>query len=133
FASGDSKTAAQLQAACPRARRLHDTGLINRDAPLVLMQEQALGAASGQFDVIHSHLDFLSFPLSRRAHAPVVTTLHGRLDLPELGPIFDEYAEMPVISISDAQRTPLPAANWLGTVYHGIPQDLYSSHSGTGS
>jgi glycosyltransferase involved in cell wall biosynthesis len=133
FASGDSKTAAQLESCCSKALRLHDTGLINRDAPLILMMERALGAASGSFDVIHSHLDFLSFPLSRRAHAPVVTTLHGRLDLPELGPIFDEYAEMPVISISDAQRTPLPAANWLGTVYHGIPQDLYSSHSGTGS
>src|SRR5678809_1495182 len=128
FASGDSKTAAQLKSCCSRALRLHDTGLINRDAPLILMLEHALAAASGSFDVIHSHLDFLSFPLSRRAHAPVVTTLHGRLDLPELWPIFDEYAEMPVVSISDAQRTPLPGANWLGTVYHGIPQDLYSSH-----
>ena len=133
FASGDSKTAAQLQAACPRALRLHDTGLINRDAPLVLMQEQALGAASGQFDVIHSHLDFLSFPLSRRAHAPVVTTLHGRLDLPELQPIFDEYSEMPVVSISNAQRKPLPQANWAGTVYHGIPKTLYSMHERSGS
>jgi glycosyltransferase involved in cell wall biosynthesis len=133
FASGDSKTAAQLASCCSKALRLHDNGLINRDAPLILMLERALGAASGQYDVIHSHLDFLSFPMSRRSHAPVVTTLHGRLDLPELVPIFDEYAEMPVVSISDAQRTPLPAANWSGTVYHGIPKDLYSYHSGTGS
>ena len=87
FASGDSTTGAKLKAACPRALRLHETGYNNRDAPLVLMQEQALGAASGEYDIIHSHLDFLSFPLSRRAHAPVVTTLHGRLDLPELQPI----------------------------------------------
>jgi glycosyltransferase involved in cell wall biosynthesis len=133
FASGDSKTAAQLASCCSKALRLHDNGLINRDAPLILMLERALGAASGQYDVIHSHLDFLSFPMSRRSHAPVVTTLHGRLDLPELVPIFEEYAEMPVVSISNAQRTPLPGANWSGTVYHGIPKDLYSYHSGTGS
>jgi glycosyltransferase involved in cell wall biosynthesis len=97
------------------------------------MQEQALGAASGQFDIIHSHLDFLSFPMSRRAHAPVVTTLHGRLDLPELQPIFNEYTELPVVSISNAQRKPLPQANWVGTVHHGIPRNLYSVHERPGS
>src|SRR6188508_2947116 len=133
FASGDSKTRAQLQTCCPRALRLHDAGLVNRDAPMILMQEQALGAASGEFDIIHSHLDFLSFPMSRRAHAPVVTTLHGRLDLPELQPIFNEYSEMPVVSISNAQRKPLPQANWAGTVYHGIPKNLYSLHERPGS
>jgi glycosyltransferase involved in cell wall biosynthesis len=133
FASGDSKTAAQLQAGCPRALRLHDTSLINRDAPLLLMQERALGTASAQYDIIHSHLDFLSFPLSRRAHAPVVTTLHGRLDLRELQPIFNEYTEMPVVSISNAQRKPLPQANWAGTVHHGIPKNLYSLHDRPGS
>ncbi len=133
FASGDSKTRAQLQTCCPRALRLHDTSLINRDAPLLLMQERALGAASAQYDIIHSHLDFLSFPMSRRAHAPVVTTLHGRLDLPEFQPIFNEYSEMPVVSISNAQRKPLPQANWAGTVYHGIPKNLYSLHDRPGS
>jgi len=133
FASGDSKTRAQLQTCCPRALRLHDTSLINRDAPLLLMQERALGAASAQYDIIHSHLDFLSFPMSRRAHAPVVTTLHGRLDLPEFQPIFNEYSEMPVVSISNAQRKPLPQANWAGTVYHGIPKNLYSLHERPGS
>jgi glycosyltransferase involved in cell wall biosynthesis len=133
FASGDSTTAAQLKACCPRALRLHETSLINRDAPLLLMQEQALGLASSHYDIIHSHLDFLSFPLSRRAHAPVVTTLHGRLDMPELQPIFDEYTEMPVVSISNAQRTPLPQAHWAGTVYHGIPKTLYSLHDRPGS
>jgi len=133
FASGDSKTAARLLPGCDQALRLHDNGIINRDAPLILMMERALGAASGGYDIIHSHLDFLSFPLSRRAQAPVVTTLHGRLDLPELIPMFEEYAEMPVVSISDAQRAPLPAANWKGTVYHGIPHDLYSFHPGPGT
>ena len=98
----------------------------------MLMQEQALGAQAERFDIIHSHLDFLSFPMSRRCATPVLTTLHGRLDLPELIPIFREYDEMPVVSISDAQRIPLPDANWQGTVYHGLP-DLYAFHPNRGS
>lgn len=131
FASGDSQTAASLRAPCPQSLRLH-SGSINRDAPLIYMQEQALGAEAERFDIIHSHLDFLSFPMSRRCATPVLTTLHGRLDLPELVPIFQEYADMPVVSISDAQRIPLPHANWQGTVYHGLP-DLYSFHPNRGS
>jgi glycosyltransferase involved in cell wall biosynthesis len=131
FASGDSCTAAQLRPACPQALRLN-TGLVNRDAPLLLMQEWAFGAEAQQFDIIHSHLDFLSFAMTRRCATPVLTTLHGRLDLPELVPIFEEYGEMPVVSISDAQRIPLPHANWQATVYHGLP-DLYSFHPNPGS
>ena len=75
FASGDSQTAAHLKPACPHALRLNK-GLVNRDAPLILMQEQALGAEADQFDIVHSHLDFLSFPMSRRCPTPVLTTLH---------------------------------------------------------
>lgn len=131
FASGDSQTMARLWAACPHSFRL-DGGLVNRDAPLILMQEQALGVEAESFDVIHSHLDFLSFPLSRRCTTPVLTTLHGRLDLPELVPIYREYADMPVVSISNAQRMPLPHANWQGTVFHGLP-DLYTFHPNPGS
>ena len=131
FASGDSQTTARLWAACPHSFRLVG-GLINRDAPLILMQEQALGVEAERFDIIHSHLDFLSFPLSRRCATPVLTTLHGRLDLPELQPIYREYADMPVVSISNAQRMPLPNANWQGTVYHGLP-DLYAFHPNSGS
>ncbi|HEU4686490.1 MAG TPA: glycosyltransferase family 4 protein [Nitrospira sp.] len=131
FASGDSRTSARLRAACPHALRLN-TGIVNRDAPLLLMQEQALGLDAEEFDIIHSHLDYLSFPLARRCPTPVVTTLHGRLDLPELVPIFREYAEMPVVSISDAQRTPLPYANWQTTVHHGLPE-LYPFRPGRGS
>ena len=126
YASGDSQTAARLRPPCPHALRL-STGLVNRDAPLILMQEQALGAEADQFDIIHSHLDFLSFPMSRRCPTPVLTTLHGRLDLPELVPIFREYADMQLVSISNAQRQPLPHANWQATVYHGLP-DLYEYH-----
>ncbi|MDF2459275.1 MAG: putative Glycosyl transferase, group 1 [Nitrospira sp.] len=127
FASGDSETAGRLQAVCPQALRLN-TGIFNRDAPMIMLQERSLGAR-GDFDVIHSHLDFLGFPLARRNPKPVVTTLHGRLDLPELQPVFQEYAEMPLVSISDAQRRPLPWANWHATVHHGLPRHLYTYHS----
>ena len=126
FASGDSRTAAQLEAVCPSALRLN-SGIFNRDASMVMLQERSLGS-NGDFDIIHSHLDFLGFPLARRSRRPVVTTLHGRLDLPELGPVFREYAEMPLVSISDAQRRPMPWANWHTTIHHGLPGDLYSFH-----
>ncbi|WP_447978912.1 glycosyltransferase family 4 protein [Candidatus Nitrospira bockiana] len=127
FASGDSITTAKLRPACPEALRL-STGIFNRDAPLVTLLEQAFGASAHDFDIIHSHLDFIGFPLSRRCLTPVITTLHGRLDLPELIPIFREFSELPVVSISNSQRKPIPWANWQGTVYHGLPPDLYSYH-----
>lgn len=126
FASGDSVTAARLVPASPESLRLR-TGIFNRDAPLVMLLEKAFGA-SEQFDVLHSHLDFIGFPVVRRCTAPVITTLHGRLDLPELVPVFQEFAEMPLVSISNAQRKPLSWANWQATVHHGLPRDLYSFH-----
>lgn len=127
FASGDSVTEARLEAICAHAFRLN-TGIFNRDAPLLMLQERGLGSA-GDFDVIHSHLDFNGFPLGRRNAVPVVTTLHGRLDLPELEPVFREFMEMPLVSISDAQRRPIPWANWQATIHHGLPSDLYTFHS----
>lgn len=130
FASGDSETAARLEAICPQALRLN-TGIFNRDAPLMMLREKGLGSAR-DFDVIHSHLDFTGFPLARRNPVPVVTTLHGRLDLPELEPVYREFSEMPLVSISDAQRRPLPWANWAGTVYHGLPRNLYTFHPQSG-
>lgn len=126
FASGDSETTARLEAICPQALRLN-TGIFNRDAPLMMLHERGLGSAH-DFDIIHSHLDFTGFPLARRNPVPVVTTLHGRLDLPELEPVYREFSEMPLVSISDAQRRPLPWANWAGTVYHGLPRNMYTFH-----
>lgn len=75
---------------------------------------------AGEFDLIHNHLDYVAFPLARATRTPVVTTLHGRLDLPELPGVYAEFAEMPLVSISEAQRRPLPHARWLATVYNGI-------------
>lgn len=130
FASGDSETAARLEAICPQALRLN-TGIFNRDAPIIMLQERALGAVR-DFDIIHSHLDFIGFPIARRNTVPVVTTLHGRLDLPELEPVFREFSEVPLVSISDAQRRPIPWANWAGTIHHGLPRNLYTSHTKAG-
>jgi glycosyltransferase involved in cell wall biosynthesis len=124
FASGDSVTRAKLVAPCPRALRL-DEESVDQIAPHILMLEQVY-RVPGRFDIIHFHCDYLHFPLSRRQNCPHVTTLHGRLDIPELPALYREYAEVPVVSISDAQRAPLPWCNWRGTVYHGLPEDLHT-------
>lgn len=124
FASGDSATKARLIAPCRRALRLDKTS-IDQMAHHILMLEQVFRGAA-QFDIIHFHIDYLHFPLSRRQRTPHVTTLHGRLDIPDLVPLYKEFRDMPVISISDAQREPLPWINWQGTVYHGLPGDLYT-------
>jgi glycosyltransferase involved in cell wall biosynthesis len=78
-----------------------------------------------EFDIIHFHIDYLHFPLSRALGLPQLTTLHGRLDLADLQPVYDEFSDMPVVSISLAQRRPLAQANFIGNVYHGLPLDLY--------
>ena len=124
FAAGDSVTAARLVAPSPRSLRL-DTSCIDQLAHHVLMLEQVARAAD-DFDVIHFHIDYLHFPQSRRRRWPHLTTLHGRLDLPDLVPLYREFPEMPVVSISDSQRGPLPWVHWRGTVYHGLPEDLYT-------
>lgn len=128
FASGDSVTNARLVPACPQALRL-DPQCKDAMPHHILMLDRVLGAAA-DFDLVHSHVDYLHFPLSRRiAEVPWLTTLHGRLDLPDLVPLYREFREQPLVSISDAQRAPLPWANWLGTVHHGMPrQSLRFSH-----
>ena len=118
FASGDSVTSARLAPICREALRL-DTKCVDKLAPHIV-QLETVAREAHNFDVIHFHIDYLHFPLSRRLGVPHVTTLHGRLDLPELGRVYDEFADVPVVSISDAQRLPLPQANWQATVYHGL-------------
>ena len=123
FASGDSTTHASLEVCSPRALRLDPGG---RDPLLAYSAMLArLADLASQFDVVHSHLDWLHIPLLRRLNVPFVTTLHGRIDLPDLDSCFERcFAEALFISISDAQRAPLPQARWAGTVHHGIPENL---------
>jgi glycosyltransferase involved in cell wall biosynthesis len=122
FASGDSVTSGRLEAYWPRAMRL-DRSVRDWIAPHMHMLEQ-IHRRADEFDVIHCHLDYFPFSLFSRCATPFVTTLHGRLDLPELHPIFGAFDRVPVISISDAQRRPMPKAGWLTTVLHGLPKDL---------
>ncbi len=130
FASGDSITDAELDSVWPRALRL-DTAVRDTMAPHILMLERARRRAT-EFDVIHCHLDYFPFSVFSRQTTPFLTTLHGRLDLPELQPIFDTFTEPHVVSISESQRLPLPQANWLGTVLHGVPENLLRPQRGEG-
>jgi glycosyltransferase involved in cell wall biosynthesis len=123
FASGDSETEAHLVAACPSSLRL-DKHCQNQMAHHFVMLERLFHHAA-EFDIIHFHIDYLHFPLSRRELITHVTTLHGRLDIPDLVPLYQEFQDMPLISISNGQREPLPWANWQATVYHGLPVGMY--------
>ncbi len=122
FASGDLQTSAKLEAAWPRALRL-DGAVRDPNALHMMMLERVYRRAS-DFDVLHFHLDYYPFSLFARQATPFVTTLHGRLDLPEHQPTFDTFNTAPVVSISNAQRRPLPQANWVRTVHHGLPERL---------
>lgn len=121
FASGDSRTKATLEAVWPRALRL-DSTILDAIAPHMVLLERVRQVAH-EFDVLHSHLDYLPFSLFSEINVPFLTTLHGRLDLPELQPVFTAFPEVPIISISNSQRLPLPQANWIDTIYHGLPEN----------
>lgn len=130
FASGDSETCARLVPICPRSLRL-ERDSIDHLAHHVRLVEEVFRRAD-DFDVIHFHLDYLHFPLLRRQRSSChLTTLHGRLDIPDLAPLFREFTEMPVVSVSQAQRKPLPWARWVGTVYHGLPPGLHMDKGNT--
>lgn len=124
FASGDSRTSATLVSGCDAPLR-SDARCLDPIALHMLMVEEIL-KRQDEFDIIHSHIDYLGFSLSRRTSVPVISTLHGRCDLWEHAYLFPEYRECALVSISDAQRLPVKSANWISTVYHGIPADLYS-------
>jgi glycosyltransferase involved in cell wall biosynthesis len=130
FASGDSRTRATLVAPCKRAQRL--IGCVDPLSAHMLMIEQ-IAQRADDFDIIHYHVAPVHFPLARRMATPHVTTLHGRLDLPDLVPLYEEFSDLPLVSISDAQRAPLPRQNWIGTVYHGFPERNFRYHGKTGS
>jgi glycosyltransferase involved in cell wall biosynthesis len=123
FASGDSITNAVLEPCSRRALRLDSNSCDPMIAYGVTLAR--IGDLASRFDAVHSHIDWVHVPLLRRLGVPFVTTLHGRLDLPDLNGSFENcFAKAPYVSISDAQRAPLPQARWIGTVYHGLPQNL---------
>jgi len=122
FASGDSVTSAELVAAAPRALRLDET--VADPMPWNMIQLEQVREMAEQFDVVHFHVDLLHMPLARSLEVPVLTTLHGRLDLPDLGRFYRTFANHPLVSISDSQRAPMPPVKWAGTVHHGLPLDL---------
>src|ERR1700730_13218222 len=122
FASGDSDTSAKLAPVWPKALRLD--GSVRDPCALHMMMLEQVRRQAADFDFLHFHLDYYPFSLFSRQPTPFVTTLHGRLDLPEHQPLFSEFSEIPVISISRAQRRPLPQAQWIANVHHGLPEQL---------
>lgn len=131
FASGDSQTSARLVPCCPKALRLNSYECQDQLAHHFVMLEEVLERAE-QFDIIHFHVDYMHFPLSKLSGLVHVSTLHGRLDSPDLVPLYRKYRNMPLTSISLSQRKPLPWVNWIGNVYHGLPADLLPLGSGRG-
>ena len=131
FASGDSVTQARLIPGCRASLRL-DKLSVDHLAHHLVMIDRVLEHAR-DFDVIHFHTDYFHFPVSRYLPVPHITTLHGRLDLPDLVPVYDRFRDVSLISISNAQREPLPSANWVKTVYHGLPPELFQFRPNPGN
>ncbi|HXN51207.1 MAG TPA: glycosyltransferase family 4 protein [Candidatus Acidoferrum sp.] len=132
FASGDSETSARLVPCCAKSLRLNNHDCIDQLAHHFVMLEEVLERAD-RFDIIHFHVDYMHFPLSKLSGLVHVSTLHGRLDSPDLVPLYRKYKNMPVTSISLNQRKPLPWVNWIGNVYHGLPEDLLPLGDGRGN
>jgi glycosyltransferase involved in cell wall biosynthesis len=130
FASGDSNTKGALEPIWPQALRL-DPRILDPFAPLFMMMERVIRRAD-EFDMLHWHIDYFAYPLIRLLHVPSVTTLHGRLDLPEQPSLYRAFNDIPVVSISDSQREPLPGPNYVATIYHGLPVELLREGRGMG-
>ena len=129
FASGDSRTKATLFPVVPRALRLD--GIYN-SLPYNIIMLDRVAERMDQFDVLHFHIDFFHYPLFRNMAQKTLTTLHGRQDLPELPDIYRAFPHMPLVSISNHQRIPVPPVNWMGTVYHGLPERQLREGDGKG-
>src|ERR1700733_8170914 len=127
-ASGDSVTKAKLEPGWPHALRL-DSEMRDYLAPHIILLE-TLARRAEDFDIIHLHIDYLGYPVLKRIGVPFLTTLHGRLDLPELRRIYQTFPNVPLVSISDSQREPLPEANYIRTIHHGLPKDLLKAGDG---
>jgi glycosyltransferase involved in cell wall biosynthesis len=132
FASGDSRTSAKLIADIPEALRLKKEGCEDMLAPHIVQLQNVIERAN-EFDIIHFHNDYLHFPLTNNLKVPHLTTLHGKLTIAELQLIYNKFSTQPVVSISNDQRKPLPQANFVSTVYHGLPEKLFSAGNGEGN
>jgi len=122
FASADSRTSAELVPCAPHALRLDSK--VREPLPHHLIMLEEARRRAEEFDILHFHTDMLHFPMFRHMAGHTLTTLHGRLDLPDLQPFYRKFPEFPLVSISNQQRAPMPPVNWAGTVYHGVPRDL---------
>ena len=123
FASADSATSARLVPICDSGVR--ETGDQVDAGPIHIAAVQQAYERSEEFDILHFHLDYTHFLLAHDPRVPTVSTMHNRLDLPELQPLFRQFRDVPMVSISFSQRRPAPQLNWVGNVYHGLPLDLY--------
>src|SRR5271170_6177639 len=123
FASGDSITSAELAPCCTRALRLDPTA--GDTIPHFMLMIDKVRERAQEFDILHFHIDLFQFPLFRSLAARTLTTLHGRQDLGDLKPFYSRFGEMPLVSISNDQRKPIPHANFVATIHHGIPPDLH--------
>lgn len=130
FASGDSRTSARLVPITPQALRLDPT--VKDTLGYNIMQIEEVRRRAHEFDVLHFHIDLLHAPFVRSLGLPAVTTLHGRLDLPDLTPFYRAFADLALVSISDHQRLPMPPVNWAATIHHGMPLDLLQPTLGEG-
>jgi glycosyltransferase involved in cell wall biosynthesis len=124
FASGDSQTSAELRPVVPQALRL---GGVSGD-PTVheIIQLDRVVEQADQFDILHFHTGHVHFPVATRLAVPFLNTLHGPLSAPEQIRLYEHFQQVPLVSISEAQRRPVPRAHWLGTIHHGLPNDLYA-------
>jgi glycosyltransferase involved in cell wall biosynthesis len=130
FASGDSRTSARLVPACERAlwrdRECRET------LPHHIRMMELVFREAAHFDIMHFHCDYVHYPLVRCHGVSSVSTLHGSIHTHDLRGLLEEYREIPLVSISNNQREPMPEANWVGTVHHGLPRDLHGFQNGEG-
>lgn len=124
FASGDSITAANLVPCVPTALRLDSR--IRDTIPYYMLMLDRVRRLADDFDILHFHIDQFQFPLFRPIAGRTVTTLHGRQDLPDLLPLYVGFDDMPLVSISNDQRRPVPKANFASTIYHGLPINAHA-------
>src|ERR1700743_481122 len=124
FASGDSQTTAKLEATWPKALRLDGSVRDPNALHMVMLERVRQRCDEEEFDFLHFHLDYYPFSLFFRQPTPFVTTLHGRLDLPEHQPVFNTFSSVPVISIANANGRPVAQANWIRPIHHGLPENL---------